>query len=230
MRLNNREEWLMAIAAEMSPWFLELGLALPRVRMAVGFTSRGKRSSRVGECWPPDHSADGTHEIFIAPTLDDPIRVAGTLAHELTHAAVGVDAKHGARFRRVALRIGLQGPMRATTEGPLFLERVEPILAAVGPLPHARLDWSSGPPKQSTRLLKAYCEHCGYTARITAKWLNSVGPPLCPTDGVPMIDERVRIFARLRAQMIAAHPDKGGSHEAFIAAHSAYEKARKMMQ
>jgi len=231
-RLNalTREEWLMAVAAGMEPWFSDLGWPLPRVRMAVGFTSRGKRSPRVGECWGADASVDGTHEIFIVPTLDDPVRIADVLAHELVHAAVGTDEGHGRPFRKVALAIGLQGKMKATTAGPLFLERVEPILAAVGPLPHARLDWSGGPPKQSTRLLKAYCEHCGYTARITSKWLNVAGPPLCPIDGVPMIDERARNFARLRAEMIAAHPDKGGSHEAFIAARAAYERARRMIR
>jgi hypothetical protein len=33
-------------------------------------------------------------------------------------------------------------------------------------------------------------------------------------------------IAELRAAMIAAHPDKGGSHDAFIAAHRAYVRAR----
>jgi hypothetical protein len=231
-RLNalNREEWLMAVAAGMSPWFSDLGCPLPRVRMAVGFTSRGKRSSRIGECWGADASVDGTHEIFIVPTLDDPVRIADILAHELVHAAVGTSNGHKAPFRKVALAIGLEGRMKATTAGPLFLERVEPILTAVGPLPHARLDWSNGSPKQTTRGLKAYCEHCGYTVRVTAKWLNLAGPPICPMHGVPMIDERMRNFARLRAEMIAAHPDKGGNHEAFIAARAAYERARMTIQ
>jgi hypothetical protein len=80
--------------------------------------------------------------------------------------------------------------MRATTAGPLFSERVAPILADVGPLPHARLDESSGPPKQSTRLLKCYCPECGYTVRVAAKWLDAAGPPICPTDGTDMIDTR----------------------------------------
>jgi hypothetical protein len=36
-----------------------------------------------------------------------------------------------------------------------------------------------------------------------------------------------REIAKLRAAMIAAHPDKGGSHEAFIAANGAYQRALK---
>ncbi len=36
--------------------------------------------------------------------------------------------------------------------------------------------------KQSTRLKKVYCRHCGYTARVTQKWLD-LGVPACPTRG-----------------------------------------------
>jgi hypothetical protein len=30
------------------------------------------------------------------------------------------------------------------------------------------------------RLLKCECEACGYTVRTACKWLETVGPPLCP--------------------------------------------------
>jgi hypothetical protein len=33
---------------------------------------------------------------------------------------------------------------------------------------------------QSTRLLKVYCETCGYTARITKRWIDKAGTPDCP--------------------------------------------------
>lgn len=32
--------------------------------------------------------------------------------------------------------------------------------------------------KQGTRLLKTYCEKCGYTVRVTSKWL-ATGMPRC---------------------------------------------------
>lgn len=35
---------------------------------------------------------------------------------------------------------GAGNPMRATTPGDAFLAAIAPILAAAGPLPHARLD------------------------------------------------------------------------------------------
>jgi hypothetical protein len=41
---------------------------------------------------------------------------------------------------------------------------------------------SSRPKAQTGRLLKACCAECGYTVRVTAKWLE-VGPPHCPSHG-----------------------------------------------
>jgi hypothetical protein len=145
----------------------------------------------VGECWSAECSADGTFEIFIVPTEGETSRIAGILAHELVHAAVGLEAKHGKPFKRVALAIGLEGRMTATTEGPRFLEAVKPILDAVGPFPHARLTddplaRSSAPKKQAGRQLKCECTECGYIARTTAKWLKTAGAPICPTHNTPM--------------------------------------------
>src|SRR3546814_7581600 len=84
-----------------------------------------------------------------------PAQIAAILAHELVHAAVGIPAGHGKAFKRIALGLGLVGPMRATTPGEAFLAAVAPILDAVGPLPHARLDTdgeSTAPKKQKTRM------------------------------------------------------------------------------
>lgn len=38
--------------------------------------------------------------------------------------------------------------------------------------------------KQGTRLLKCQCATCGYTVRVTRKWLGLAGPPICPTDNI----------------------------------------------
>ncbi len=180
-----REAWLNAMIARMAPWYAALDVPLPKVRAAIGFTSKGMRGKRIGECWSAECSADGTFEIYIVPSIDDPSRVADILAHELIHAAVGLEAKHGKAFKRVALAIGLQGKMTATVAGPEFLDRVKPLLDAVGPLPHARLSddplLRSSPKKQTVRQLKCECTDCGYIARTTAKWLKTAGAPLCPS-------------------------------------------------
>jgi hypothetical protein len=115
-----------------------------------------------------------------------PAQIAAVLAHELVHAAVGIAAGHGKTFKRVAIGLGLVGPMRATTPGDAFLTVVTPILAAAGPLPHARLDTggeTTAPKKQATRMLKCECATCGYTVRTARKWLETAGAPLCPIAG-----------------------------------------------
>src|SRR5471032_1834302 len=175
MQHQNREAWLNHVAQRMAPLFAALGAPLPdRVRIAIGFTSTGKRSKRIGECWDNRCSADGHFEIFIVPNLAEspdmmPLQVAAILAHELVHAAVGIPAGHGPAFRRVAKGIGLAGKMTATVSGPKFEASIAPILAGAGPLPHGRLNTgrqreeddssegeprTTGPKKQTKRHIK----------------------------------------------------------------------------
>lgn len=185
-RVNGREGWLLAVAERLSTW-PELP-ELPPFRVGVGFTSKGARSSRIGECWAPTCTTDKVCELFIHPRLADEVEVAATLAHELVHAAVGVEAKHGPKFKRVALALGLQGKMTATTAGQRFKDRIEAVLEEVGPYPHGALraaGVTSTGPKQTTRMLKCECPDCGYLVRTTAKWLE-VAVPRCPVDETEM--------------------------------------------
>jgi hypothetical protein len=85
----------------MAPMFEQLGAPLPaQLRIAIGFTSSGRRSRSIGECWDNQCSADRHFEIFIRPDLSEskdpmPMQVAAVLGHELVHAAVGIAACHG---------------------------------------------------------------------------------------------------------------------------------------
>src|SRR3546814_3197387 len=91
MTHDNRESWLNRVAAGMAPLFEALDAPLPdRVRVAIGFTSRGAKAKAIGECWDNCLSADGHFEIFIRPDLahapdDMPAQIAAILAHELVH-------------------------------------------------------------------------------------------------------------------------------------------------
>jgi len=190
---KNREEWLNKMAKAMEPKFESLEYPLPPYRVSCGFPSTGKKSSRIGECWVRECSKDAHHEIFIHPQVDDPLKAAAILAHELIHAAVGLDQKHGGAFRAVALAVGLEGPMRATTPGDVFIHYVTPILEDVGAYPHGSLDTHRGistkGPAQTGRLIKAECAVCGYIIRTTKKWAESAGPPICPCSHQPMVFE-----------------------------------------
>lgn len=46
---------------------------------------------------------------------------------------------------------------------------------------------SSRPKPQTGRLRKACCSECGYTVRVTAKWVE-VGPPHCPNHGAMTVE------------------------------------------
>ena len=125
-RHQTREAWLNHVAQCMASMFARLDAPLPaQLRIAIGFTSSGRRSRNIGECWDNQCSEDRHFEIFIRPDLSGsrdlmPMQVAAILAHELVHAAVGVAAGHRKEFRRVARGIGLAGPMTATSAGPEF--------------------------------------------------------------------------------------------------------------
>jgi len=212
----NRETWLNDIAALMAPRFAELGHPLPSFRVSVGFPSAGMNSKAVGECWNKSASADQHFEIFLRPDRADPLNVAATLAHELVHTAVGLREGHKGNFAKVALALGFTRPLTHTSENETLAAWIKPMIEAVGPMPHAPLQWrqgsgvkrggggmspredggegegeeghdSSGPKKQGTRMLKAICKTCGYTVRVTSKWL-LIGPPHCPADGAMEID------------------------------------------
>lgn len=219
----NRETWLNAMAERMAPRYAELGFPIPKFRVSIGFTSGGQRSNAAAEVWSSVASADGFFEILIRPDQADSVVVAGHLAHELVHAAVGLKEGHKGNFAKLCLLLGLKPPMTATTPGPAFEAWVKPFIEELGPLPHGRLNWvmpaapgakrapgaglfakgireglglaeieeliTNAPKKQTTRLLKVSCSECGYPARVTRKWLDKAGAPLCPDHG-PMTNDQ----------------------------------------
>lgn len=211
----NRETWLNLLADKMAPKFDELGWPLQPFRVSIGFTSAGKVSNIGGECWHKSRSADGKFEILIAPHQSDVMTVAAILAHELTHAAVGFQHKHKGDFAKCMAALGMLRPFTSSIPGDAFKEWVQPFLNELGALPHAALQFSTtamvpreprqdgeegqedgdneggssnARPKQKTRLLKACCRECGYTVRVTLKWVDQAGAPHCPNHGAMDVD------------------------------------------
>jgi hypothetical protein len=100
------------------------------------------------------------------------------------------------------MRIGLEGPMRQTTPGPLLKDLLAKIASVLGPLPHARLNIEQQPmtthgsmaidlpKKQATRYRKAECseEKCEFTVRVAASHVRNIGPPHCPRHGEMKVD------------------------------------------
>jgi hypothetical protein len=182
---TSREEWLRAGTNELRSYFEMFGYALPdNIRFAIAFTSGGKRGME-GECWPPQASADGHHEVIIKADKADPLEILGILTRELIHTLLPPDVKYGKEFRDIALRVGLEGKMTHATPTPALQERLKLIAATLGPIPHATLNYATGnsrKKKQGVRMLKAECgAACGYTVRLIPKWAKA-GLPVCPVD------------------------------------------------
>lgn len=189
-----REDWLNAFIDASRPVFEKANAPLPlNVRVAVGFTSRGLKGARIGECWSDSASEDGHFEIFIKPTINDVARVCDVLTHELIHAATGIQAGHGQAFKRVALALGLSGKMSATVASADWYTWALPIIEALGPMPYGALNGdlaNTGRKKQKTALLKVECPHCGWLARVTAKHIDPHGTLNCP---VPSCDGELTV-------------------------------------
>lgn len=195
-----RHEWIERASGELRKMFAGKGYRVPdKARVSIGWpkgSHGGKRA--IGQCWATSASADEHNEIFISPelghsgrgTVDGSVRILGVLAHEFVHAAVGNEAGHRRKFQDAAKAVGLEPPWTATSEGAAFTAWAKPIVKKIGVFPAGAL-YATGRKKQSTRLLKCECPHCGYIARVTRKWIEKAGPPVCPSDSVSMPNEDI---------------------------------------
>lgn len=183
---QNREAWLTELAFRLQPL---VGRPLPKIRVACAWPStRAKSGGRIGEHWHCEVSRDGVHEIMITPLMDDPIQVAETVLHEILHAVLPKGAGHKKPFKELMKVVGLEGKPTATYAGEELAKKLKEITDDLGPYPHGAMDMS-GRKKQGTRLLKAICPECGYTIRLTNKWIEEAGFPICPVCNVQMTDD-----------------------------------------
>lgn len=183
MTYATREEYLNAFIEAARPHFERVNAPLPsNIRVAVGFTSRGLKGTRIGEVWSDASSDDGHFEIFVKPTLHDVAAICAVLTHELTHAAVGLDKGHNAHFKRVAVSLGLGGKMTATQPETSWYAWALPIIDKLGAMPYGALSGgiSSARRTQKTSLLKVECGVCGWLARVTNKHIQPHSQLNCP--------------------------------------------------
>jgi len=75
--------------------------------------------------------------------------------------------------------------MTSTPSNIKMEEFIKIVVDKIGQFPSGRLNLTKRK-KKSTYLLKCECPTCGYVARVTAKWIDKAGTPICPTDDEPM--------------------------------------------
>jgi hypothetical protein len=182
---TTRESWLLAAIELLRPLFLAKHHVIPpQIMVSCGFASTGLRSHHVGQCWSKRSSTNGQNQIFISPALHESVEVLDTLVHELVHAVDDCQNKHGPAFRKIALSLGLEGPMRSAAAGPALKATLGQLAQMLGPYPHARLQASHRKPAPKARA-SAKCPECGFQVPMYRKFL-AYGPPLCPKDKIDM--------------------------------------------
>jgi hypothetical protein len=186
MNHPTRESWLLAAVGHLRLGLFKKHADIPNVRVSVGFPGGKSPKKAIGQYWHPVSCTDAIPQIFISPVLATPLEALDTLVHELVHACTPGEG-HGKVFRKLALAVGLEGKMRSASAGTELKERLNTLAFELGEYPHASINLSDRK-KQTTRNLKSECPACGYTCRVTRKWLESVGPPVCPADMCRMSD------------------------------------------
>lgn len=182
-----REVWLHLASRRIADRIKASGVGAfnPRLRISVGFPSRGGTGSRskvIGQCHYA--SSDKFLNVFIHPELDDPVQVLATLAHEMAHAALPPGTGHKGAFVNLVRALLLIGPPTATEASEEFAQEIaQPILDALPPYPHRALKVK--PKTQSTRTYKVVCYDDDYILRATRKQL-AVAVPACPVCDIPM--------------------------------------------
>ena len=179
-----REAWLLAAIELLRPLFAAKGFSVPACQVSCGFASTGTRSGHVGQCWSTKSASNELNQIFIAPTLKSAYEVIDTLVHELVHAIDNCEHKHGKEFKKIALKMGMKGPMRGAEAGPELKVILTDMLNILGPYPHGHLKVEMRKAARRDRP-RAKCKHCGYQVPMLKKFL-TYGPPICPKDKVEM--------------------------------------------
>lgn len=179
---KTRDAWLAEFITLARPLFADEGKPLPaKVRAAICPPHR-VRQRYIGLCWSDAVSEDNGREIWITAAETDPVKVAGILVHELCHAALPHSEKHGKNFGRLARALGLEGPLRATTEGESFKTLWAAVLRALGPLPAAKFTAGMAVDyrvQKTPKMTNVACPQCGFVAKVRVDQL-TWGRLTCP--------------------------------------------------
>lgn len=187
-----REQYLNKAVGLLRPLFKKAGHELPeQVKVTCGWPSvsgTARKKRRIGECWASECSKAKVNELFISPTLSvwtgkthTECAVGDVLVHELCHAVDDCQHAHKGPFVKIMKAVGLEGKPTSTFAGKELHETLKQLEQKLGAYPHSTLDLTKVKNKtQTTRLIKAECPKTDYCVRITRKWLEEVGAPICP--------------------------------------------------
>lgn len=179
---TDREEWLTTAAQLIqdeliAPYMPDGQPQTIPFRVSVGFPPRSRATSKViAVCCVSRASADNHSEIFVTPQLSDSLEILAALTHEMIHQSDDCQSGHRNHFARVARKVGLEGPLTATTPGQALTTYLHTIIDALGQIPHAALDLSVAKKKQTTRMIKVECSQldCAFSFRTSKTQLEKL--------------------------------------------------------
>lgn len=179
--MKYREQWLHEAVHQYRPWMKELKAPIPdKVYVSCGFPKgRHGAGQAIGQCWPPQSTVDGTTQMFICPTQDEPVRVLDILLHECIHAGCGNECGHKGEFKRVARELGLQGKLTATYAelGTPLHARLQEVAEKLGPYPHSGMILVKKAKKESNWIRLKSPEDPDYTLVISKTSIEEKGWP-----------------------------------------------------
>ncbi|MFW6126556.1 MAG: SprT-like domain-containing protein [Chloroflexota bacterium] len=125
--------------------WLEKGYRMLRDEVLPGAPARACVSvsvtthrSAIGQCFSQYVARDGKHFIAVHPKLfSDGPDVLRVLLHEMVHASLPPNGKHGPEFRARAQAVGLKRPWTTTPAGDELAARLQDMAKRLGPVPKA---------------------------------------------------------------------------------------------
>jgi len=178
IKYKTREEWLHAAAEVFRTWFEDEDHQVPEeIRLSVGF-AKGAKTNSIGWCYRSEAAEDKIHQIFISPSLTDPVEVLATELHELVHSATDGHG-HDKVFGKVARALGLTGKMTATVPSDDLRKDLAELAEELGPYPHGKLTHvKTFKGKHGTYNTKLVCQHCEFAiASVSRKKVDELGAP-----------------------------------------------------
>ena len=176
---TTREGWLVGAVELLDEAFFAMnGYELPeKLGVSCGFPKGVSKA--IGQCFSPKVCEDGTTHIFICPSQAEPTRVLDILLHEMIHASVGIKAKHGGAFKKLALEFGLSGKMTATVveEGSELFKKLQVIAGKLKAYPHTPMQKLLKPKKPNPWVRFYSSQDDKYTLVINIKKVIEHGVP-----------------------------------------------------
>lgn len=177
-----REEWLNKAVKRLNAILAEQTDLKPsqKVLISVGWPRRDRGGKVIGQCWKKG-VGQGSHHIYVAPTLSTATDVLPVVLHELIHAADDCASSHKGAFRRAWKALGFIDKPTTSVPGKELKATLREVAGELGAYPHKRLypGEEGGPPKQVSRQLKVECPACGCICRMSRAAIDDPGTPTC---------------------------------------------------